>query len=147
MSSTYSVCSSCGKVNRVNLTEAQSKAPICGHCKTNLPIHFGVTEVSGTGLKTLMEKSPLPVVCDFWASWCGPCRAFAPTFQQAALRLSDRAVFVKLNTEKHQLASDTYQVRSIPTLILFSKGIEKDRISGALPLDAFTQWVIEGTNE
>jgi thioredoxin 2 len=140
---TYSVCESCGKVNRIPLEEAASKAPICGSCKANLPFHFGVTEVSGTGLKSLIAKSPLPVICDFWASWCGPCKAFAPTFQQAALRFGSRAVFVKLNTEKHSSTSDAYKVKSIPTLILFSNGIEKDRIAGALPLDAFGAWLEE----
>ncbi len=143
MAVTYSVCASCGKVNRVNLTDAQTKAPICGHCKANLPIHFGVSEVSKSGLQSLIEKSPLPVICDFWAAWCGPCKAFAPTFQQAALRLSDKAVFVKLDTEKHQSASEAYRVKSIPTLILFAKGMERDRVSGALPLDAFLQWLDE----
>lgn len=145
MSVTYSVCASCGKVNRVNLTDAQTKAPICGHCQANLPIHFGVSEVSKSGLQSLIEKSPIPVVCDFWAAWCGPCKAFAPTFQQAALRLSERAVFVKLNTEKYSQASEAYRVRSIPTLILFFEGQEKDRISGALSLETFIHWLEERT--
>jgi thioredoxin 2 len=143
MASTYAPCSSCGKLNRVDLDESAKKEPICGSCKSPLPLHFGVAEVSGTGLKTLSEKSPLPVICDFWAAWCGPCKAFAPVFQQAALRFAGKAVFAKLNTEQHALASDAFRIRSIPTLILLHKGLEKDRLSGALPSEAFIQWLSE----
>ena len=143
MSYTYVPCESCGKLNRVSWEESASKEPICGHCKAPLPLHFGVAEVSGTGLKTLAGRSPIPVICDFWAPWCGPCKAFAPIFQQAARRLSSRAALAKLNTERHTLASDAYGVRSIPTLILFHKGIERGRLSGALPLDAFLRWADE----
>jgi thioredoxin 2 len=104
-------------------------------------VHFGVAEVSGTGLKTLVQKSPVPVVCDFWAPWCGPCKAFAPVFSQAARRLSSTATFAKLNTEQHGLASSAYAVRSIPTLILFRNGLERARLNGAVPLGDFLGWV------
>src|SRR5881394_1714844 len=133
MDYTYVPCTSCGKLNRVSWEESASKEPICGNCKSRLPLHFGVAEVSPAGLKTLALKSPLPVVCDFWAPWCGPCKAFAPVFQQAARRLSGLATLAKLNTEQHQLAGGAYSVRSIPTLILFRGGLERARVSGALP--------------
>jgi thioredoxin 2 len=141
MSSTYAPCPSCHKLNRVSLDEANAKEPICGHCKTALPVHFGLVEVNGAGLKKLIEKSPLPVVTDFWAPWCGPCKAFAPTFQQVAQRYADRAVFVKLNTEAHPAAGDAYKVRGIPTLVVFRDGAEKVRMSGALPLAEFSDWL------
>jgi thioredoxin 2 len=141
MDYTYVPCSTCGKLNRASWAESATKEPICGSCKAKLPVHFGVAEVSGTGLKTLTAKSPLPVVCDFWASWCGPCKAFAPVFQQAAKRLAGKVTFAKLNTEQNALASDVYHVRSIPTLILFDKGIEKARLSGAVPLEEFLRWM------
>jgi thioredoxin 2 len=123
--------------------ESASKEPICGACKTRLPVHFGVAEVSGTGLKTLAAKSPIPVVCDFWAAWCGPCKGFAPVYQQAAKQLAGRATFAKLNTEQHALASDAYSIRSIPTLLVFRNGLEKARISGALSLEDFLLWLEE----
>ena len=143
MAYTYVPCPSCGKLNRASWVESASKEPICGACKPRLPVHFGVAEVSGTGLKTLAAKSPIPVVCDFWAAWCGPCKGFAPVYQQAAKQLAGRATFAKLNTEQHALASDAYSIRSIPTLLVFRNGLEKARISGALSLEDFLLWLEE----
>lgn len=142
-SSTYTFvpCASCGKLNRVPWGEGAAKEPICGSCRSSLPLHFGVAEVSPSGLAKLVVKSPVPVVCDFWAPWCGPCKAFAPTYQQAAQRLHSRFTFAKLNTEQHAQASATYSVRGIPTLVVFSSGAEKARISGALPLEDFVGWL------
>lgn len=143
MASTYAPCSACGKLNRVDLDAGSSREPICGSCKTSLPVHFGVVEVSDRGLETLITKSPIPVICDFWASWCGPCKAFAPTFQQAALRFAGRAAFVKLNTEQNPQAGSRHQIRGIPAIVLFSSGKEKDRLSGAYPLEQFSAWLEE----
>lgn len=141
MNFTYCPCSSCGKLNRVSLSDSHQKEPICGSCKSALPLHFGVVEASGEGLKKLIEKSTLPVVCDFWAPWCGPCRAFAPTFQQAAAKWAGKIVFVKLNTEAHEAAGNAFGVRSIPTLIYFKSGKEVERLSGALPLPELMEWL------
>lgn len=143
MSVTYCPCPNCNRLNKVSLDEAASKEPICGACKTALPVHFGIVELNAEGLRKLIEKSPLPVVVDFWAPWCGPCRAFAPSFQQAAKRLSHAAVFAKVDTEANPAAANAHNIRSIPTLAVFEAGGEKNRLSGALPLEQFIDWLAE----
>lgn len=139
--STYSVCLHCEQVNRVPLDGAANRTPVCGQCKRELPIHDGVNEVSASALSALVQKSPLPVVTDFWAPWCQPCRVFAPIFSRGARELAGRAVFAKIDTQAHPKAGEHYQVRGIPTLIVFEQGRERTRQSGAMPWEAFSRWV------
>ncbi|MBS1963574.1 MAG: thioredoxin TrxC [Bdellovibrionales bacterium] len=137
---TLVICPKCGKSNRVPLGVAR-KSPICGNCKTDLPLHGAVQEVDFARLRRLVEASDRPVVVDFWASWCGPCRIFAPTFAKTAELASDRFVFAKLNTEESPEAAQAYGIRGIPTLIVFKDGREVDRQSGAIPETAFVQYL------
>ena len=136
---TFSLCPSCKAVNRVPFETA--KTPICGKCKTELLIKDGVNELAASSILILAQKSPLPVVVDFWAPWCGPCLSFAPTFKAAAREMAGRVVFAKINTEAHPLASDTFHVKGIPTLVLFKNGIETTRQSGSMTLPSFMQWL------
>lgn len=138
---TLVVCPNCEKLNRVPLDEAQNKRPVCGSCKAELSLHDGVQDVSGAGLSKLIRSADRPVVVDFWAEWCGPCKAFAPTFKQAAKEFGGQVIFAKLDTEKHDLAAQSFHIRGIPTLIVFKDGVEVDRQSGAMPLPMLMQYL------
>jgi thioredoxin 2 len=135
----YAICKECLQVNRVAMNSAAR--PICGKCKVELPFSDGIAELeTSTAVKTLSEKSPLPVIVDFWAPWCSPCLSFVPVFKEAARRLCGKAVLAKVNTQFCPLASEYFGIRGIPTLIAFEKGRERARISGAMPLSDFMTW-------
>lgn len=138
MSETFSVCAQCESVNKVDVNKGEA---ICGKCRSELPIHGAVVEGSDKTLPRLIEKSPLPVLVDFWAPWCGPCRAFAPTFAAMAGEQAGRVVFVKLNTDENSQLSAQFGIRSIPTLMLFKEGKELVRQSGAMPQEVFKNWL------
>lgn len=135
---TYSVCSSCESVNRVDSDKSLTKTPACGKCGSSLPIESLVTEVSATGLRKLLAKSDKPVIADFWAAWCGPCKVYAPQFKEAARKYTD-AVFVKVNTEIYPALSNDFGIRGIPTTIAFKEGREYRRQSGVIPEDSIPQ--------
>lgn len=139
MEKTYAICDKCGQMNRVQLNT--SKEAVCGACKAELPLHGAVVEVSDKSFGKMIAKSPLPVVVDVWAQWCGPCRAFAPTFKDASDKFAGRIVFVKLDSEKNQLSASKLNIRSIPTILFFKNGIEITRQSGVMPGDQFSQWL------
>ena len=88
-----------------------------------------------------VSQSTLPVVVDFYATWCGPCKAMAPAFAQVSARMDSRARFIKVNTDEEQGLGAQYGIRSIPTLAIFQSGKEVARISGAMPAASLEQWV------
>lgn len=138
---TLVVCSNCEKINRVALERTSSANPVCGSCKTELPLHDGVQDITGTALNKVLRSADRPVVVDFWAEWCGPCKAFAPTFKNAARELGGQIIFAKLDTEAFPLAAQAFHIRGIPTLIVFKNGVEIDRQSGAMSLQMLMEYL------
>jgi thioredoxin 2 len=141
MKSTYSICSNCLKVNRISENKLTSENPACGSCHQPLELHAGITDLNEKTFQPFLDKSPLPIVIDFWASWCGPCRSFEPIFKDAAREFLDQFIFTKLNIEKNQRTASRLHVRGVPTLIVFEDGKEKDRQSGALPPMELRHWL------
>jgi thioredoxin 2 len=90
-----------------------------------------------------LDGNSVPVLVDCWAPWCAPCKSFAPIFEQAAQQLEPRLRLAKLNTEAEPQFGELWQIRSIPTLILFKEGLELARLSGALPLNQLKKWLLE----
>ncbi|MCB5160780.1 thioredoxin TrxC [Marinomonas algarum] len=135
------VCPHCVTKNRLPQAKLGDK-PICGKCGKTLLTTQPVIG-SDQHFQRFIANSDLPVVVDFWAPWCGPCKQFAPTFEATAADMATQACFMKLNTEQNQATAGGYHIRSIPTLMIFHKGKEVTRLSGALSQPQFKQWLTQ----
>lgn len=134
-------CPHCDAVNRIAESRL-SESPNCGRC--HQPLFTGhPVALTDTNFAAVLRGNDLPLVVDCWAAWCGPCRQFAPIFEQAAAALETRIRFAKLDTESAQQTSAHLQIRSIPTLVLFGGGKEIARQSGAMNYAQFTQWLLQ----
>ncbi len=132
------ICAGCSGLNRIQIGNASNAK--CGHCGQPLNPEATVHSVDLPTLKHVVKNSPVPVLCDFWAPWCGPCVAFAPIYEEFSADHRSNALCVKLDTEAHGVAAEAFNIRGIPTLVVFEGGVEKARQSGALPADALKQW-------
>lgn len=136
---TQIVCPRCDGLNRLP-TARLADGPRCGHCKAALFTGEPVA-VSAAGFLRQIRHSGIPVLVDFWASWCGPCRTMAPEFAAAAAALEPQVRLLKLSTEEAPEIARDLRIASIPTLALFSGGTEKVRRSGVLSARQIVAWV------
>ncbi len=135
------VCPACGQGSRIAYGALTARTR-CGRCRADLPRLNGVVEVADEGAFDALSANPvLPVLVDFWAPWCGPCRSAAPEIERLAQLSAGEAVIAKVNTEELPSIATRHQIQSIPTFVLFRAGAELTRTSGVQPASRLRTWI------
>ena len=139
MNAIHIVCPDCAAVNRIPIERVNHK-PFCGKCKQ--PLFTGSpVDLYGNNFVRHISRNDIPVIVDFWAPWCGPCKAMAPIFKAVALKLEPSVRLAKTNTDQAQDIAAQYNIRSIPTLIIFKAGQEIARHSGTMSETDLIRWI------
>jgi thioredoxin 2 len=136
-------CPSCLTENRIAATRL-GDSPRCGECGGEL-LGGKSASLDGASFDSMLARTGLPVLVDFWAPWCGPCRAMAPAFEAAAEELRTQVRFARVNTDDEQALAARMNIRGIPTLILFDGGREAGRVSGVMDQGSLLRWIAQHT--
>lgn len=133
---TYTECPKCHATNRAFIDKIQTSSALCGKCSSPLSFHRYVSEVTAEGLLNIIKHSDLPVVVDFWAPWCGPCKVVGPIIEKLAEEYDGKIVVGKLNVDDNNSLAMRYNVMSIPTIKFFKGGQVVAEIVGAAPKES-----------
>ena len=135
-------CKACGAINRVPASKRESGAQaVCGRCKNPLDLSGEPQDVDAAAFERTVSSAPIPILVDFWAPWCQPCRMASPIMDQVARQRAGSLIALKVNTEEQPAPANAYGIRAIPSFIVFKDGREAARQSGVLPRPQFEQWL------
>ena len=136
-------CNSCGTMNRLKYAHLERETK-CGKCRTALPFPAAPIDAPDSELfDATIRQTSVPVVVDFWAVWCGPCHMMAPEIDKVAQHTAGKALVLKVNTDANPELSQRYQIRGIPTIIIFSGGREVTRASGVQPAATIERLIVQ----